>query len=85
MFLVILFSAVVSGQEKPKKAVNAEKTSEKNVQKKIDDNPTQDNKTVSVGQVRERNVNTVKVPPSEFYVIDDKPVDKVTYLKSLKK
>jgi hypothetical protein len=84
--LIIVFSIlsfVVSAQEK--KNTDSQKGA-KSPKKVITISNSDNNKSkASNSQIaKEKNPDKTKISPDEFYIINDKPVDKLTYLKNLK-
>ena len=83
-FFFIIFSFFVSAQEN-KKVVNllidTPKTTRNEAVSKVINN---DLKEININKEKKVYPEKVKISPEEFYIINDKPVDRVTYLKFLK-
>lgn len=88
IFLMIffsIFSFCASAQEKGNKVANPKNSSVKNtknvvVSKSNDDNLNETNRSTD----KKSYPDNVKAAPEEFYIVNDKPVDRVTYLKYLR-
>lgn len=88
IFLMIffsIFSFYVSAQERGNKAANSKNSGVKNaknvVVSKSNDN---DSKEANKPMDKKNYPEKVKTAPEEFYIVNDKPVDRVTYLKYLR-
>lgn len=88
IFLMIffsIFSFCALAQEKGNKVANPKNSSVKNtknvvVSKSNDNNSKEANKSMD----KKNYPDKVKAVPEEFYIVNDKPVDRVTYLKYLR-
>lgn len=88
IFLMIffsIFSFCALAQEKGNKVANPKNSSVKNtknvvVSKSNDNDSKESNKSMD----KKNYPNKVKAAPEEFYIVNDKPVDRVTYLKYLR-
>lgn len=83
MFVFSILSFVVSAQEKKNSDSQKSAKSSKRVVA-ISNSENNKSKASNTQIAKEKNPDKTKVSPEEFYIINDKPVDKVTYLKNLK-
>ena len=88
IFLMIffsIFSFFASAQEKGNKAANSKNGSVKNTKNVVVSKSNDNASTGSNKQLDKKNYpDKVKTAPEEFYIVNDKPVDRVTYLKFLR-
>ena len=88
IFLMIffsIFSFFASAQEKGNKAANSKNGSVKNTKNVVVSKSNDNASTGSNKQLDKKNYpDKVKTAPEEFYIVNDKPVDRVTYLKYLR-
>ena len=86
MIFFSFFSFFASAQEKGNKAANSKNGSVKNTKNVVVVSKSNDNDSKGVDkQMDKKNYpDKVKTAPEEFYIVNDKPVDRVTYLKYLR-
>ena len=80
-----IFSFCASAQEKGNKVANPKNSSVKNTKNVVVSKSNDNASTGSNKQLDKKNYpDKVKTAPEEFYIVNDKPVDRVTYLKFLR-
>ncbi|MCW1149220.1 hypothetical protein [Flavobacterium lacisediminis] len=89
IFLMIffsIFSFFAIAQEKGNKTANSKNSSVKNTKNVVVVSKSNDNDSKGANeQMDKKNYpDKVKTSPEEFYIVNDKPVDRVTYLKYLR-
>ena len=85
MIFFCIFSFLVSAQEKGNKITNSKNSGVKNT-KNVVVSKSNDNESNELNKPLDKKIYSEKVKssPEEFYIINDKPVDRVTYLKYLR-
>ena len=85
MIFFCIFSFLVSAQEKGNKTTNSKNSGVKNT-KNVVVSKSNDNESNELNKPLDKKIYSEKVKssPEEFYIINDKPVDRVTYLKYLR-